>query len=143
MRVQIRNALDLSAPVNLRRLSPAMKVYAGIVAMYRNTEFYKRGLHKKLEASVVKGMQEDEMLKEALLAMIFKELDSNSSLEKEGKVCRSMVISVDASKKKSLDRVIGHNDFLPYQIQYVQENRDIRLAFKNMPFLIRVSKKIV
>lgn len=135
--------MDVDAPVNLRRLTPAMKIYAGVMSKIHSSKMYRQEVNKKVEASVVKKMQQDEILKEMLLSKIYKELHSNTTLGADGKVCASMVISVDASQKHSLDRVLEQSEFLPYKIEAVKENADIRLAFKNMPYLIRVSKKII
>jgi hypothetical protein len=88
-------------------------------------------------------MQRDEKLKDLLLAQIYKELIRNTSMSGKDEVCKSVVISVDASYKYSLKRVLKHKDFLPYSIELVPENTDVRKAFKDMPFLIRVSKKVV
>lgn len=143
MRIKLRNSLNIDAPVNLRRLTPAMKVYAGIMSKIHSSKMYKQEINRKVEANAIKKMQQDEILKEMLLSKIYKELNSNATLKPEGKVCSSMVISVEASQKHSLDRVLKQSEFLPYKIEFIEENRDIRLAFKNMPYLIRVSKKII
>lgn len=143
MRVKIRDVLDLNKPINVKRLSPVMKVYAGIMVRWRESSAYKRKLDKSLEAEAIMRMQKDEQLKQILLAQIHRELNTNTNLKQEGKVCKSIVISVAASHNKSLTRVLNHKDFLPYEIKRIPENEDIRKAFKDMPYLIEVSKKLV
>lgn len=143
MKIKIRDELDFNQKINLRKLSPLMKVYAGIVTQWHETEMYKRKLNKSMETEAVQQMQRDDRLKEILLAQIFKELNSNSQLESEGKVCKSIVVSIEAKYKKSLDRVITHRDFLPYKLKFVEENPDLRKAFKDMPYLLQVEKRMV
>lgn len=143
MRVKVRDVLDVSKPINVKRLSPIMKVYAGIVTKWRESASYKRKLDKSLEAEAILRMQRDEQLKQRLLAQIHRELNTNTNLKGEGKVCKSIVISVEASHNKSLTRVLEHKDFLPYVIKRIPENEDIRKAFRTMPYLIEVSKKLV
>jgi hypothetical protein len=143
MRVKIRRELDVEASVNLRKLKPLGKIQAGFLTMWHNTDFYKTGLNRRLEEDNIRLMQRDEKLKDLLLAQIYKELIRNTSMSGKDEVCKSVVISVDASYKYSLKRVLKHKDFLPYSIELVPENTDVRKAFKDMPFLIRVSKKVV
>ena len=143
MRVKVRNELDFDQKINVRKLSPLMKIYAGIVVQWRETEFYHRKLNKSLESVAIQQMQRDEKLKEVLLAQIFKELNANSQLEEEGKQCKSIVVSVEAKYRESLERVLKHRDFLPYRIKFVEENGDLRIAFKDMPYLLLVEKRMV
>ncbi len=143
MRVKIREELDLTSQINLRRLSPIMKIYAGIVTKWHESEFYRRGLNRHKEAAAIARMQQDEKLKQLILAQIHKELNVNEELRKVGKVCTSITIQIGADYKKSLDRVLKHKDFLPYKIEPVPENEDVRKAFTNMPYLIRITKKVV
>lgn len=143
MRVKIRDVLDLSKPINARRLTPIMKIYAGINLKWRESEGYRKKLNKSLENAAIARMQRDEMLKQHILAQIHRELNNNTDLAAEGKICQSIIISVSATHRKSLNRVLEHKDFLPYEIKVVPENEDLRKAFKDMPYLIKVSKKFV
>lgn len=143
MRVKVREELDVTAPINLRRLSPVMKIYAGFLTMWYNTSFYKTGLHKRQEDENIRMMQRDENLKDLLLAQIYNELINNRTLNERGEECSVVYLSVDSKYRKSLERVIHHKDFLPYDVEIVQENSDLRLAFHDMPYLLKVSKKIV
>lgn len=143
MKTFIRNELDLTKPVNLRRLTPLMKIYAGVVTMWHNTEFYTLRLNKQLEEENLKNIRRDERLKGVILTQIYKELGKNQTLQEKGKVCQTIIISVDAKYQKALQRVLSHKDFLPYTIEIVKENEDIRKAFSDMPVLIKVSKRVI
>lgn len=143
MRVKLRDELDFSKKINLRRLSPMMKIYAGVVSMYRDSEAYKRGLQKKVDAAKVMQMQKDDQLKQVILATAIREFGKNSQMFSEGKVCESIIISLSKEYKPSFDRITGHYDFLPYNLEIIPENEDIRKAFSDMPYLVRISKKLV
>jgi hypothetical protein len=143
MRVKIRNRLNVDKPVNLKRLDPYMKVYAGIMAKYHSSEFYRKKLNKKLEESAIRQMQNDDTLKNAILAQIYRELELNKTLQSDEKLCSGVTISVDPVQKNALDRILRHRDFLPYGIERIPENADIRLAFYDMPYMIRVRKRTV
>ena len=143
MRVKIRNRLNVDKPVNLKRLDPYMKVYAGIMAKYHSSEFYRKKLNKKLEESAIRQMQNDDTLKNAILAKIYRELELNKTLQNDEKLCSGVTISVDPAQKNALDRILRHRDFLPYEIERIPENADIRLAFYDMPYMIRVRKRTV
>lgn len=143
MRVKIRNELDVTAPVNLRKLKPLTKIQAGFITMWHNTEWYRTGLNKKIEEENLRRMQQDEMLKDLILSQIYRELIKDTTMKEHGKVCQSVILSIDAKYRFSLKRILTHKDFLPYNIEMVPENADLRKAFKDMPYLIKVSKKVV
>ena len=143
MKVKLRNELDFSQPVNLRKLSPMMKVYAGIVCKWHESDMYKQKRSRSIELANIARMQKDESLKSLLLAQIFKAFGEDSEVAKRGKVCKAVILTVDAAHKKSLDRVLKNKDFLSYNIEFVEENPDIRKAFADMPYLLRVSKKLI
>lgn len=143
MRVKLRNELDFRQPVNLHRLSPLMKVYAGIISKWHESDMYKQKCNRSIEAANIARMQKDESLKSILLARIFRAFSEDAEVAKRGKECKAVVLCVDASHKKSLDRVLKDRDFLSYDIEFVKENPDIRKAFANMPYLLRVSKKLL
>lgn len=141
MRYLIRRELDLNEPVNLRRLSPMMKVYAGIASKWHDTKFYRTRLNKRLEADYAAKVKRDEKLKEAMMVIIYKELDSNSLLSSKGEESQELVLCIKSNFIHSLDRILTHKDFLPYVVTKVEEDPDVRKAFPEMPVLVKVSKK--
>lgn len=143
MRIRIRNELNVDMPVNLRRLTPAMKLYAGLMAKVHDSKFYQTNLHKNEERAHAQQVQRDESLKDALLAVFYRELVTNKALESKGDTCESILVSVPGKYKKSLKRILMQKDFLIYNIELIEENSDIRLAFPDMDVLIRASKKEV
>ncbi|MFG6347436.1 MAG: hypothetical protein K1W15_01810 [Lachnospiraceae bacterium] len=143
MKVKLRNELDFNQPVNLHRLSPAMKIYAGMISKWHESSMYKQKCNRSTEAANVARMQKDESLKGILLANIFRAFGEDAEVAKRGKICKSVVLQIDAAQKRALDRVLKNRDFLSYDIEFVKENPDIRKAFANMPYLLRVSKKVL
>lgn len=143
MKVFVRDSLNLEKPVNLRRLSSPMKLYVGIVMKWRESKMYKVKINKQLQAEYLEQVKRDDKLKEVLLAQIYNELNNNHTLGEKGEVCDSIVLSVKSKYFASLERVLSHKDFLMYDIRRVEENSDIRVAFKNMPILLEVRKKLL
>lgn len=150
MRVLVRNELDLSKPVNLKRLSPLEKVKAGIISQIMQNSFYINYKRQKDEESYMQILKEDEMVKSLILAELYAELNQNRTLSERGVKAEEIIITVDAKYEESLKRLFPnlfgqqgnpHKDFISFNIDRVSENPDIRLAFKNMPILLRASAK--
>lgn len=72
MQYFVRKELDVSEPINLRKLSPSMKIYAGVLSSWHNTRYYKKKYAKRKEIEEQVRIQKDERLKDYLLAMITK-----------------------------------------------------------------------
>lgn len=143
MKIKIRDELNVDVPVNLRRLKPAMKLYAGLMVKIHESNWYQTNRHKREEQDHARQVKEDERLKDALLAVLYRELVTNKALGEKADVCNELIISVNARYKKSLDRILKQKDFIIYDIEYVQENSDLRKAFPDMKILLRVSKRAV
>ena len=143
MKTLIRKDLDVDAPINIRRLSPLMKVYAGIITKWHTTKFYKTNLTKRLETAYVLQTQRDDRLKEVLLALCYRELTTNVTLGKKNKHCREIIVTIPDTYQDSLNRILTHKDFLPYDIAFIEENADLRRSFDKMPILLSISKKLL
>lgn len=145
MQYFVRKELDVSEPINLRKLSPSMKIYAGVLSSWRNTRYYKKKYAKRKEIEEQVRIQKDERLKDYLLAMIYKELD-NQTISKRlqtGEECLEVIIQVNSVSIYSLNRVLKSKEFLPYKIERIPEEKDFRIAFPDMPVLIRVQKLVL
>lgn len=141
MQYFVRRELDLNYPINLRRLTPIMKVYAGVISRWQETRYYKTQYNKRMEADAAARVQRDEKLKEYLLAVIYRELDNNNGAGARGEECNCIIVQVKSKFIHSLDRILDKKEFLPYNIERVRENSDFRLAYPDMPILLRVRKK--
>ncbi len=141
MRVEIRQELDVDSPVNLRKLSPSMKLYAGFMAKLHNSKWYQTSMKRKEEAEHAARIREDESLKNALLATLYRELMTNKTLESKDDVCKEVVLSVDPRYTESLHRILAHKDFIIYDIAIVEENPDLRRAFPDMSIVLRAGKR--
>lgn len=145
MQYFVRKELDVSEQINLRKLSPSMKIYAGVLSSWHNTRYYKKKYAKRKEIEEQVRIQKDERLKDYLLAMIYKELD-NQTISKRlqtGEECLEVIIQVNSVSIYSLNRVLKSKEFLPYKIERIQEEKDFRIAFPDMPVLIRVQKLVL
>lgn len=145
MQYFVRKELDVSEPINLRKLSPSMKIYAGVLSSWHNTRYYKKKYAKRKEIEEQVRIQKDERLKDYLLAMIYKELD-NQTISKRlqtGEECLEVIIQVNSVSIYSLNRVLKSKEFLPYKIERIPEEKDFRMAFPDMPVLIRVQKLVL
>lgn len=145
MQYFVRKELDVSEPINLRKLSPSMKIYAGVLSSWHSTRYYKKKYAKRKEIEEQVRIQKDERLKDYLLAMIYKELD-NQTISKRlqtGEECLEVIIQVNSVSIYSLNRVLKSKEFLPYKIERIQEEKDFRIAFPDMPVLIRVQKLVL
>lgn len=145
MQYFVRKELDISEPINLRKLSPSMKIYAGVLSSWHNTRYYKKKYAKRKEIEEQVRIQKDERLKDYLLAMIYKELD-NQTISKRlqtGEECLEVIIQVNSVSIYSLNRVLKSKEFLPYKIERIPEEKDFRIAFPDMPVLIRVQKLVL
>ena len=77
--------------------------------------------------------------------MIYKELD-NQTISKRlqtGEECLEVIIQVNSVSIYSLNRVLKSKEFLPYKIERIPEEKDFRIAFPDMPVLIRVQKLVL
>lgn len=143
MQYFMRKELDVDAPVNLRRLSPKMKIYAGLVSKWHESKFYKSQYNKRMDAMHAEQVRRDEKLKEALLVIIYRELNNNKSLKAKGEECSEIIVCVKSKFIHSLDRIIEHKEFLPYVLKKIDEEPDVRTAFPEMPILLCVKKKVL
>lgn len=150
MRVLVRTELDHNKPINLKKLTPYEKVKAGIISQIRQNNFYLKLKRQKEEEEYLRSLKEDETLKNLILAELYAELNQNRTLSKKDLICNEVIVTVDAKFLPSLKRLLPnlffdegepHKDFLPFNIERVKENADIRRAFSDMPVLLRASAK--
>lgn len=143
MQYFVRKELDVNESINLRKLSPSMKIYAGFMSSWHNTRYYKKKYAKRKELEEQLRIQRDEKLKDHLLAIIYRELDDQTINRKmrTNDECLEIVVQVKSKSIHSLNRVLKGKEFLPYEIERVPEEEDFRIAFPDMPVLIRVRKR--
>lgn len=143
MKIKIRDELNVDEPINLRRLTPRIKLYAGFMVKIHESRWYQTGRRKKEEQDYAKQVQKDERLKNALLAVLYRELVDNKTLSDKKDTCKEITVSIDSKYQKSLDRILKQKDFIMYDIKRVEEQPDIRKAFPDMAIILQVSKKVV
>ena len=79
--------------------------------------------------------QQMEEVKGALLDAIYSALVQEKNYE--------VVLSVNRAYKEQVDSVLELSDFSPFNIQILEEDKDILASFSSLPIMIRVTKKVL
>lgn len=143
MRVKVRSLIDTDQAVNLKELKPLEKITVGLISQWHQNKFYLRMKNLKHEQEMARVAKMDEQLKDVLLTHVYAEFSQNRSLAKQGCECQTIVLSVNSAFRESLDRIRKHKDFLPFNLELVEENEDLRKCFSNMDILLKVTRKTV
>ena len=62
-------------------------------------------------------------------------------MKKKGLHTKYIRLVVRQSYADILDEILTHKEFLPYEIERVPENADVRLAFPDMPIILNAERK--
>lgn len=155
MRAVIRKEVDVDQPLNLRRLSPLQKITVSLRKEWKSTSFYRNADLARERVAHQKKIAREEDAKRAILGKVYTELIRKADARKDVGTIDEVIVAVDASFSDILfDRynsdgellykgILNHSDFAQYDIEVIQENHDIRLAFPNMQYLLRFRKKVV
>ena len=147
MRAVIRKEVDVDQPLNLRRLSPLQKITVSLRKEWKSTSFYRNADLARERVAHQKKIAREEDAKRAILG--------KADARKDVGTIDEVIVAVDASFSDILfDRynsdgellykgILNHSDFAQYDIEVIQENHDIRLAFPHMQYLLRFRKKVV
>lgn len=142
MRVEVRKELSLENP-NLKEISATDKIALAIKSKLYESKFYKNSVKKKMDAEQRKRLQRISQLKESLLVRLYAELTEDATLKKKGLHTKYVRLIVRQSYADILDEVLTHKEFLPYEIERIPENADVRLAFPDMPIILNVERKML
>lgn len=155
MRAVIRKEVDVDQPLNLRRLSPLQKITVSLRKEWKSTSFYRNADLARECVAHQKKIAREEDAKRAILGKVYTELIRKADARKDVGTIDEVIVAVDASFSDILfDRynsdgellykgILNHSDFAQYDIEVIQENHDIRLAFPHMQYLLRFRKKVV
>ena len=155
MRAVIRKEVDVDQPLNLRRLSPLQKITVSLRKEWKSTSFYRNADLARERVAHQKKIAREEDAKRAILGKVYTELVRKADARKDVGTIDEVIVAVDASISDILfDRynsdgellykgILNHSDFAQYDIEVIQENHDIRLAFPHMQYLLRFRKKVV
>ncbi len=155
MRAVIRKEVDVDQPLNLRRLSPLQKITVSLRKEWKSTSFYRNADLARERVAHQKKIAREEDAKRAILGKVYTELVRKADARKDVGTIDEVIVAVDASFSDILfDRynsdgellykgILNHSDFAQYDIEVIQENHDIRLAFPHMQYLLRFRKKVV
>lgn len=139
MRVEVRKELSLENP-NLKEISAADKIALAIKSKLYESKFYRNSV-KKMDAEQRKRLQRINQLKGSLLVRLYAELTEDATLKKKGLHTKYIRLVVRQSYADILDEILTHKEFLPYEIERVPENADVRLAFPDMPIILNAERK--
>lgn len=155
MRAVIRKEVDVDQPLNLRRLSPLQKITVSLRKEWKSTSFYRNADLARERVAHQKKIAREEDAKRAILGKVYTEMVRKADARKDVGTIDEVIVAVDASFSDILfDRynsdgellykgILNHSDFAQYDIEVIQENHDIRLAFPHMQYLLRFRKKVV
>ena len=155
MRAVIRKEVDVDQPLNLRRLSPLQKITVSLRKEWKSTSFYRNADLARERVAHQKKIAREEDAKRAILGKVYTELIRKADARKDVGTIDEVIVAVDASFSDILfDRynsdgellykgILNHSDFAQYDIEVIQENHDIRLAFPHMQYRLRFRKKVV
>lgn len=143
IRVKIRTDIDVTKPVNLKKLSPIDKVKVGFITQWRQTKFYQKWKQREEETKLSEQSAKDNYVKESILSYLYSELVQNRELSKKNQKCKEVVLEIPYEYYENVCRVLKHKDFNSYDISLVEENKDLRRAFSDMPFLIKAKSKLL
>lgn len=147
MRVLLRKEISDKHP-NLRKLKPLTKIMVAVKLKYQDSSFYKNNKKKKDAEVFKRRAKEEECIKNSILKQINDGFQKDKSIE-------WIVLEVDIRYSRLLfDRysddgdliyrgLLSSDEFYPYSVTRIRENHDIRVAFKNMPMLLKVRKREV
>lgn len=82
-----------------------------------------------------KKMQELEDVKGAVLEAIYSNLVTKDNLE--------ITLAVNREFKSQLEEVLNHSDFSPFNIEILEEDKDVLACFSALPIMIRVTKRVL
>lgn len=153
MRVVLRNVIDVTQPINLRKLSPLSKVIVAIKKEWQSSSFVQTSQRNREDASHRERVKKEETIKQMILTQLYQELSKSRSLSSRNLETSSVVIAVKPEYKDilfdELDKagntihvgILNHSDFSQYDMIRIQENSDMRKAFPDMPILFKCSRK--
>lgn len=154
MRVKIKEIIDISKPINLRTMSPRDKIITALRCAVVNSNIFLNGKRKREQEAHRKRLEREDYLKDVLLTKVYQSLIKNNEI-KEGDLNEKVYITVNSSYKDVLfdefdesgnllhKSVLKQSDFAQYNIKFVEEETDLRIAFPEMPFMLEFSRKEV
>lgn len=153
MRTEIRREIDITKPLNLRRLSSMQKILVAIRKELSESNFAMNSRRRLQQEAHRRMIVKEDHAKETILTEIYQELVLGKSTN--GIPAKEIIITVSVEyrdvifdKKNSTGEIVrksifSHSDFSQYSIMQIPENADIRKAFSTMPYLFRVRRKVL
>lgn len=132
MRSLVRTKVALDN-LDLSKLHGLSKIKAAIRYSINETDLMKKKREKESSKALTERMRSIENLKSVMLYQIGSTLEND-----KGVSVTEIRLSVDRGFDSILDDVINSSDFLPYDIERVEENSDYLISFPDIPIVLEV-----
>ena len=132
MRSLVRTKVALDN-LDLSKLHGLSKIKAAIRYSINETDLMKKKREKESSKALTERMKSIENLKSVMLYQIGSTLEND-----KGVSVTEIRLSVDRGFDSILDDVINSSDFLPYDIERVEENSDYLISFPDIPIVLEV-----
>ena len=99
IRVTVRKEIDVTEPINGRRLSALNNIIVGYKLSISNSKFFMSKRNKREKERKLKRINREETVKMVLLTRMYQELTLDKTLKSKGKHTKSITISINAKYK--------------------------------------------
>ena len=142
MRVLLRTIVDTNNAKNieLSELSAFEKILVAFQVKYKQGKRYQQQLAKEKAKEERERAYQIDKLKEVLLYRIHQTFNPEN---KNKKVPKRILISVDRCYRNIIGNVITSKEFLGFNIKLKREHPDMLHAFPNIPIMLIVEKKVI
>lgn len=153
MKVKVRDSINTTKQINLRDLTPVQKVTVAIQCAIDESKMMQNKRRRKEQASYQARLREEDTLKNVILTKAYQALILNTYNKKKKSTTDEVFIKVDGKYKYLLfdeidqegalvhTSILKHSDFAQYNVSIVPECQDIRRAFPEMPYLLKLTRK--
>lgn len=132
MRSLVRTKVALDN-LDLSKLHGLNKIKTAIRYSINETDFMKKKREKESSKALTERMRSIENLKSVMLYQLGSTLEND-----KGVSVTEIRLSIDRGFDSILDDVINSSDFLPYDIERVEENSDYLISFPDIPIVLEV-----
>lgn len=140
MQLKIRTKVNIDKDLDTTVLSPFQEIQAAVSTAIRSISLVQRREERRIEQEQRLRIQQEEELKAELLAKIYHYLIDNKVFKEQDKICESIILSVNRSKKDSLLKILRHNEFSMCKITIIEENKDLLKSFPSLPILVKFTR---
>lgn len=138
MKLYSHDIVDINEPVELRSLSPIQKIITSIRFQFSESRFSVKAKRKQMKELSLK-QQRIEALKDSIMFRIYNDLLQ----EKNDVKIKSIRLFVDRSFNDIIDVVLTSSDFTSFNMEVVEEDKDMLIVYPQIPIMLKISSKTV